>query len=252
MTSRAKDPIPRLSVVIPALGEAATVCRAVSSVALAAACADMVAEVVVADAEPGDGGSPLSALDRLDPAARSRLAGVRGLRAPQGRARQMNAGAAAARGEILLFLHADTRLPETALATAARLLDNGARAGAFGLEIDSPRASIRFIARMATLRARFLGLPFGDQGLFLRRDLFENLGGFADLPLMEDVEFVRRLARNGARPVVARENVVTSARRFERLGPLACTLRNWTLLSLYLLGAPPARLARFYRPMGGA
>lgn len=252
MRNRAKDLAPRLSVVIPALGEAASIGRTVSSVALAAAYAGIAAEVVVADAEPGDGGSTLSALDRLDPAARSRLAGVRGLRAPQGRARQMNAGASVARGEILLFLHADTRLPETALATAARLVDNGARAGAFGLAIDSPRVSIRLIARAATLRARYLGLPYGDQGLFLRRDLFEGLGGFADLPLMEDVEFVRRLARNGVRPVVARESVVTSARRFERLGPLACTLRNWTLLSLYLLGAPPARLARFYRPMGGA
>ncbi|EPR39819.1 putative Transferase 2, rSAM/selenodomain-associated [Desulfovibrio sp. X2] len=249
---RSESPKPRFSVVVPALFEAASICRTLDAVRAAALRAGVRVEVVVADGDPE--GSTLAALAQCGADGEARGDGgftLRGLGAPRGRALQMNAGASAACGEILVFLHADTLLPEEAFSAVEEALARGARAGAFALDIDSKRPSLRLVAAVATLRGRLFGLPYGDQACFLRREDFARLGGFAELPLMEDVEFARRLSRAGMRPRILPCAVLTSARRWERQGALWCTLRNWLLVALYSLGVPPARLARFYGAMGG-
>lgn len=238
-------PAPRFSVVVPALDEVRGIGTALDALGRAALFAGAVVEVVVADGDPA--GSTLAALPR----AVAGLAQVRGLTAPRGRARQMNAGAAEARGEILVFLHADTLLPEGAFVAIEAALADGARAGAFALSIDSPRRGLALIAAVATLRSRVFGLPYGDQAVFLGRGDFVRLGGFADLPLMEDVDLALRLRRAGMTPRTLRLAVRTSPRRWQRQGALYCTLRNWALLGLWLLGVPASCLARHYRPLAG-
>jgi rSAM/selenodomain-associated transferase 2 len=169
---------------------------------------------------------------------------IRWAEAPRGRARQMNAGAAIASGKWLLFLHADTRLPtewREALMAADR--ESGAVHGCFRFSLDVRSAAARAIEAGVRARVRLLALPYGDQALFVRRDVFESLGGYADLPIMEDVDFVRRLNRRGRLfrwPVP----VVTSARRWVRDGWGRRTLRHLTLISLYFAGIPPRRLIR--------
>lgn len=174
----------------------------------------------------------------------------------RGRARQMNAGAASAQGEVLLFLHADTRLPLDAFARIEHaLFPEPGKAescgGAFALRIlpedgGQPGPGLRFIAWAANLRARLTRAPFGDQAIFMRRDCFVPLGGFPDIPLMEDLEFMTRLRRRGLPITILSAKVVTSARRWEREGLLRCTGRNILLRALYHLGVSPQRLARLY------
>ncbi|MEW6325906.1 MAG: TIGR04283 family arsenosugar biosynthesis glycosyltransferase, partial [Nitrospirota bacterium] len=166
----------------------------------------------------------------------------------RGRAAQMNAGAAEARGAILLFLHADTLLEPSALDAARRALNDGAAGGAFRLRIASERPWLRVVAWGANVRSRYLGLPYGDQALFVRRDAFEAVGGFPAWPLMEDVEFIRRLWRKG-RVALLNEAVLTSARRWEREGAVWTTVRNWLLLAGFWVGVSPGRLAQWYRPI---
>jgi rSAM/selenodomain-associated transferase 2 len=173
---------------------------------------------------------------------------VIGITSAAGRARQMNAGAALAKGEILLFLHADTLLPPGAPEQIRRLMaSDGCDAGAFSLGVDSRRWAYRLIAWAATWRSRLSRVPYGDQAIFMRRSYFIELGGFADISLMEDVELMRRIKRRGGRAVVLPSSVTTSARRWERQGIILHTLRNWLLVSLFYLGVPADKLARYYR-----
>ena len=174
--------------------------------------------------------------------------GVTLLAAPAGRARQMNAAAAAAAGAHLLFLHADTLLPPGAFRRIEQTLSQGdCVAGAFDLRYNSERLSMRLIARVACLRSRLTRIPYGDQAQFFRRDYFEKICGFADIPLMEDVEIMRRVKDRGDSISILHEAVVTSARRQEKEGIVYCTLRNWTIVTMYFLGMSPERLVRFYR-----
>lgn len=164
---------------------------------------------------------------------------------PPGRAHQMNAGARMASGEIFLFLHADTSLPSDALKYILKaFLDPQIVAGAFRLRIDSRRWTIRFIAWVANRRSRITRIPYGDQAIFIRAGYFRELGGYADLPLMEDVDLMRRIKRRGDRIALIDTPVRTSGRRWVREGPVYCTLRNWTLMILYLAGVSPERLVR--------
>jgi rSAM/selenodomain-associated transferase 2 len=163
-----------------------------------------------------------------------------------GRGIQLNAGAARATGEWLWFVHADSRPPRAWLAAFRSLGGaDGVVGGAFAFALDSPAWQARLLERAVALRVRWFNLPYGDQGLFVRRRTFQSLGGFAPLPLMEDVEFVRRLTRSGTiRHLTLR--LTTSARRWEREGWLRRSVRNLTTLSLYGLGVSPERLARRY------
>jgi rSAM/selenodomain-associated transferase 2 len=223
---------PRLSIVIPALNEAAHLARLLPALIVH----EPGAEVLVVD-----GGS-----DDDSRAVVARVPGVRWLSGPRGRARQMNAGARAARGDILLFLHADTSLPGGAgAAILAALADPAVVGGRFDVRLDSRRPLLVLVAWLMNGRSRLTGICTGDQGLFVRRATFEALGGYPDIPLMEDVELTRRLKRRGRRAAL-RLRVVTSARKWENEGVVRTIVLMWTLRLLYALGVSPARLHRWY------
>jgi len=228
---RNPDAAERISVIIPALDEAPVIAGTIRRAA-----AGRNTEIIVVD-----GGS------RDTTTATARGAGARVMSAPAGRGRQMNTGAAAARGDLLLFLHADTRLPPGwDVAVRRTLARPGMAAGAFRLGIDAHGASVRFIERVANFRSQVLQLPYGDQGLFVRRRLFHRIGGFADTPIMEDFDLVRRLRRRG-RIAIANQAVTTSARRWLRLGVLRTWLINQAVVVAFYAGLPPARIAAWYR-----
>jgi rSAM/selenodomain-associated transferase 2 len=168
------------------------------------------------------------------------------LDAPRGRARQMNAGAAHARGDWLLFLHADTRLPEAADQRIERIAARGARWGRFDVRITGRSPWLPWVARGMNLRSRLTGIATGDQALFIERRLFEQLGGYADQPLMEDVELCIRLCRIAA-PACLRERVSTSGRRWDERGAWPTILLMWRLRWRYWRGEAPEALARAYR-----
>lgn len=221
-----------IAVVVPALDEAHNLQRLLPDLARRWP----EAEVVVVD-----GGSRDATVEVL-----RRHAGVQCLASAPGRARQMNAGARATAGELLVFLHADTGLPEGALeAVQAAMQDPRVVGGRFDVAFDSPRAIMRVTAALMNVRSRLSGIATGDQTIFVRRSVFEALGGFPEIPLMEDVEFSRRLKRQG-RLACLRLRVTTSARKWEREGPLRTVLLMWTLRLLYVLGASPRRLHRWY------
>lgn len=163
----------------------------------------------------------------------------------RGRARQMNAGAALAGGEFLLFLHADTRLPpaaDRAIGDAARA---GARWGRFDVRIDTANPLLHLVATLMNLRSRWSGIATGDQAIFVRRDLFEAIEGFPVLPLMEDIAISKRLKAQ-APPCCLRDRVSTSARRWEKHGVLRTILLMWRLRAAYFFGADPRQLATRY------
>jgi rSAM/selenodomain-associated transferase 2 len=165
---------------------------------------------------------------------------------PTGRAKQMNAGAAASRSDVLLFLHADTRLPNDARQAIEEALEDPVCVGGrFDVRFERDAGLAWLIARLISLRSRWSGIATGDQALFVRRTTFERLGGFTDLPIMEDVDFARRIKREG-RVAPLREHVVTSYRRWERCGAFQTIVLMWTLRFLYWIGVTPGRLYRFY------
>jgi rSAM/selenodomain-associated transferase 2 len=171
-------------------------------------------------------------------------AGALVLESPAGRGLQLAFGAREARGDWLVFLHADTRL-EQGWAGVLEGLPPEVVGGAFRLAIDSPRKRYRLVERCVALRCRLLRLAYGDQGIFVRRRVYGNIGGFSPLPLMEDVDFMRRLVQAG--PVSFPPlRAFTSPRRWERHGLLATTLSNWWILGLYALGRPAGELAKLY------
>lgn len=177
--------------------------------------------------------------------------GCRVIQSGPGRAGQMNMGAREAGGDILLFLHGDTILPENfSKPIRQAMAAEGVAGGAFSLAIASSRPSLRFIARMANLRSRYLVLPYGDQALFTSTDIFRELGGFPEMDIMEDFVFVRNLARKGA-IVILGQRVVTSARRWEKLGVFRTTLLNQVMVLGYRLGVDPGRLAQWYQRSRG-
>jgi rSAM/selenodomain-associated transferase 2 len=173
---------------------------------------------------------------------------VTALTAPVGRAKQMNRGASVARGEILIFLHSDTELPPGALGKIAEALrGNDAVGGAFDLGIASEKRVFRIIERASSIRSRLTRIPYGDQAIFLKKEYFDLIGGFREIPLMEDIEFMQRVKKRGGRIRILKDRVMTSPRRWEKEGILYCTLRNWTISTLYYLGVSPELLNRFYR-----
>lgn len=172
---------------------------------------------------------------------------IRLLTAPAGRARQLNAGAIATGCDVLLFLHADTQLPPNARqAVSQALSDQACVGGRFNVRFDSSCLTARVVAGLMNVRSRLSGIATGDQAIFVRRDVFERIGRFADIPLMEDIEFTQRLKRAGA-VVPLSDTVVTAFRRWEQQGALRTILLMWTLRFLYWIGVSPHRLQHFYR-----
>ncbi len=166
----------------------------------------------------------------------------------QSRAKQMNAGASIATGEILIFLHADTELPIHALRTIGSFIEQIEYVGgAFDLGIKSDRLIFKVIGTLSSLRSRLNRVPFGDQAIFIRREYFYKIGGYKEVPLMEDLELLRRIKRSGDRIRIFHDRVMTSPRRWEKEGVIYCTLRNWTLQALYLLGVSPEKFVNFYK-----
>lgn len=220
-----------LSVIIPVLNEVKTIEQTLQHIQ-----PHTPVEIIVVD-----GGSQDGTLERVQ------ALGIKGILAPRGRAHQMNAGAAIASGEVLLFLHADTRLPQDfdRLATRA-LAQPGCLAGAFTLAIDDPRRSLRWVEMGVNVRSRLLQFPYGDQALFLKATTFNELGDFPEQPFMEDFEFIRRIKRQG-RIAIVPTPVVTSARRWQKLGVWQTTLINQMAIAAYLFGISPETIAQWYR-----
>jgi rSAM/selenodomain-associated transferase 2/rSAM/selenodomain-associated transferase 1 len=234
-SSAKPSPVQKISIIIPALNEAATIVRTLSHLEKV----DNLEVIVV------DGGS----IDETAALAESRGANL--IHSNPGKAIQMNTGAAAAAGDILVFLHADTLLPESFSDQIVFALNQkGVAAGAFRLSIDSTAASIRFIECMANLRSRLLQLPYGDQALFMKKSLFGEIGGFPELLIMEDFILVRRLKCRG-KIIIVPKAVTTSPRRWLHLGILKTWLINQLIIMAYYLGFPPERLTRIYRREAG-
>ena len=168
------------------------------------------------------------------------------LTAARGRANQMNTGAKAATGNILIFLHADTRLPTDALSKIEQAIDDGYRWGRFDVELAGRHPFLPVIASSMNLRSRLSGIATGDQAIFVERKLFDQIGGYPQQPLMEDIELSKRLSRHG-RPACLVSQVTTSARRWETYGMVRTILLMWWLRSLYCVGTPPDRLNSLYR-----
>jgi len=220
----------KISVIIPALNEEGAIGRAILS-------ARGSYEVIVVDGGSGDG-------TRAEAAKH----GARVIQSGRGRGLQMEEGAKVASGDIVLFLHADTRLPAGWHVAVGRAMSAaGVVGGAFRLKIDSPRTVFRLIEGAANMRAHYLGLIFGDQAIFTGRDTFRALPSLRSLPLMEDVECVKRLRRIGKVKIV-RASVVTSHRRWGKGIALSTTVKNWGILIRYLLGVSPEKLyLRYYQ-----
>lgn len=220
----------KLSIVIPALNASRTITRTLSALASGGD------EVLIVDGGSTDGGAELA-----------QALGARVVAAPRGRGGQLRAGAEATQGEWLLFLHADTVLESgwrDAVSGFCAAPENRAKAAAFRFALDDPSPQARRLEKLVAWRVRRLGLPYGDQGLLIHRDFYRAVGGFRALPLMEDVDLVRRIGRGRlvSLPISAR----TSAERWRRDGWLRRSARNLLCLSLFFAGVPPHVIKRLY------
>ncbi len=165
----------------------------------------------------------------------------------KGRAKQMNAGASIARGEILIFLHADTKLPEDAFRKIRRVLEEGMYVGgAFYLRIDSDRVIFKLISHITSFLSRLTRIPYGDQTIFIKKDYFNRIGRYGDIPVMEDAELMRKIKRERKKICIIRDNVKTSPRRWEEKGIFYTILINQMIRILYFLGVSPDKLTKFF------
>ena len=224
----------KISVIIPVLHEGEKINEILDSIKSASA--NVFSEIIVVDGD-SSGGTIAHISD-------SRIIT---LTAPRGRALQMNAGAARACGDILLFLHADTLLPPRALAKIITALSNSNFiGGAFDLKIQNRRWIFRAIGLAASWKHRLTRVPYGDQAIFILRRYFENIGGYAGIPLMEDVELMKRVKGQGGRIIILPAAVTTSSRKWETDGVFYTIIRNWIIQVLYLVGMPARRLIKYY------
>jgi rSAM/selenodomain-associated transferase 2 len=222
----------KLSIIVPALNEGEAITPVLDALANLRA---LGAEIIIVD-----GGSQDATVQR------ARLRADRVISAPRGRALQMNAGAAKASGDVLLFLHADTRLPSDADHVVLNGMERSGRSwGRFDVSIEGKHPLLTVVAWLMRLRSRLSGIATGDQAIFVRRDAFHSVGGFPEIPLMEDVALCKRLKRLGP-PLCLRQRVITSGRRWEENGVLSTIMLMWRLRIAYLFGADPKALARRY------
>lgn len=222
-----------ISVIVPALNESAVLGRTLGDLASLRALGH---EVILVDGGSSDGTRELAAplVDRV-------------LQAPRGRASQMDAGARAAAGDWLWFLHADTRVPPLALDALRTACRAPTIWGRFDVRLSGTAPALRVIERMMSLRSRITGIATGDQGIFVARSAYQAVGGYPQVPLMEDIALSRQLRRQ-RRPLCLRTPLVTSSRRWEERGVARTVLLMWRLRLAYALGADPARLAERYDP----
>lgn len=221
----------KISIVIPVLNEASKIAKTIAIAKLG-----KNIEILVVD-----GGSQDNTVELVQ------SLGLKVLFAPTGRANQMNAGAKAATGEILLFLHADTLLPNRFDRKVRRVLcQPNTIAGAFTLQIDGSLRGLRLVEKGVNLRSHLLSLPYGDQAIFVKAETFKVLGGYTQLPIMEDFEFVLRLRKNGKIAIVPTP-VITSSRRWQKLGVWQTTIVNQLAIAAYFLKIPPKCIAQWYR-----
>ena len=223
----------RYSIIIPVLNEAEIINRQVQH--LQTLEGNDTYEIIIVDGAPEQ--DTIQALE---------YSNVLALASPRGRAVQMNTGAALARGDVLIFLHADTALPHNAFEKIDQAMDRQYVAGAFDLTIKSRAHALRIIEFGANLRTHMTGIPYGDQAIFMKRQYFEEIGGYKEIPLMEDIEIMQRIRRSGGKTCILSERVQTSSRRWETEGVCYCTLRNWMLAILFSLRVPPEKLSRFF------
>jgi rSAM/selenodomain-associated transferase 2 len=225
----------RYSVIVPVLHESDRINKLIDhlySLKPQGAC-----EIIVVDGSPER--------DTLD-VIRNRE--VLKMAAERGRGRQMNAGAAVAKGDILIFLHADTELPQSAFMRIDSVMGHGRYVGgAFQLGIQSAKFVYKALTWWVSIRCRLFGIAYGDQAIFMAKDYFGRMGGYREIPLMEDVELMRRIKKQGDRIRILPDRVMTSPRRWEEEGFIYVNLRNTLLLVLYLLGTAPERLVHFYK-----
>ncbi|MDH5637289.1 MAG: TIGR04283 family arsenosugar biosynthesis glycosyltransferase [Nitrospinota bacterium] len=226
MIAESRPPTPSISIIVPALSESG-----LESIA------------TTFNNEPGV--ELVFALCIDDPSTHA-PEGCVSVRAPRGRASQMNAGAKASSGDILIFLHADTRIPPESLELVRGALARpGVTAGAYLLRVEGEGLWRQFLSAGANVRSRYLGLPFGDQAIFITRAVFQKIGGYEEVPILEDVRLIEEAARIG-KIVILPVHAATSPRRWEERGIVATTLRHWGIMIAYKMGASPRRLARWF------
>jgi len=225
----------RLSIIIPTLNEEDHLQQT-----LARLSSEEDVEVIVVDGRSSD------ATRDIAKACEAEI-----ISSPKGRGIQMNRGVKASSGELLLFLHGDTTLPCGFAPLIRKVMGKpGYSAGAFALKINSGRPLLSLIAHSATLRSRLLQMPYGDQGIFTSREMYDRAGGFAEVPIMEDYIFIRELKKYG-RIFILHEAAVTSARRWQNMGAIRTTVVNQLIVTGYLCGVKPPTLARWYQRLKG-
>ena len=225
---------PELSIIIPVYDEESAINSVIPH--LLSIMSGSFYEIIVVDGDPKK-----STINKIH------YDGVRTAVGPKGRGPQMNTGAALADGDILLFLHADTILPlNAARRIRSSCADRACAGGASRLGINSPKPVYRLIEKMVSIRSQITRIPYGDQGIFIKKQVFRAMGGFKNIPIMEDIDLMRRVRKRRENIILVPEQVSTSPRRWEREGVLFCTLRNWILASLFILGVDPGVLKKYY------
>lgn len=221
----------KLSVIIPVLNEEKTIAQTLEHLQKTAV------EIIIVD-----GGSTDNTVEIVQ------NMGIKTILSPEpGRSNQMNTGAKYAIGKVLLFLHADTKLPHNYLQSIEETLEKpNTIAGAFLLKIESQNPLLRIVEKGVNARSRLLQMPYGDQGIFLKKETFETIGGFPDIPLMEDFQLMLTLKKQG-KIRLAKAPVITSARRWEKLGVIKTTLINQKVILGYFLGVSPEKLKQWYQ-----
>ncbi len=224
----------RISVIIPVFNEAQIINTTIDYLYNLDFAGNL--EIIVVDGDPA--GTTINTITR---------SGVKKIIGKKGRGSQMNQGAAVANGDVLLFLHADTLLshdaPDQIIAATEQ---HDIVGGAFDLGIQSEKNIYRLIEQTASMRSRLTRIPYGDQAIFLKKRFFDQIGGFKDIPIMEDVELMQRVKKTGKKIKFITRKVQTSSRRWEKEGIVYYTLRNWALITLYLLRVSPEKLKKFY------
>jgi rSAM/selenodomain-associated transferase 2 len=226
----------KVSLIIPVFNEALIIEDYLSRIPMKS---DL--EVIIVDGQSGDETVALCEKIKLEFKPKIVISPLKG------RANQLNFGASLAMGEILCFLHLDSQLPLDYFTQIEELLSRPqAIAGAFSLAIDAPQIPFRWLEKLVNWRSRYFSLPYGDQGLFLKTSVFKTMGGFAPMPIMEDYEFVQRLKKQGT-IYISQASVLTSSRRWQKLGILKTTLINQGMILGYYLKIDPKILANWYR-----